>query len=131
MSASQALHPPALTWRSLSDLPNSFFNSFLNGAHGILPFPSDTRLFLFLAARQCCVVKFMQPEEHAAMHSVQKIQAPRSIDNALSFEIAFAGHASMQELQFCGQSALFISGNPLKRSGSSGIVLGYRFVLWP
>src|SRR6266446_2523948 len=120
-SALQALQSPALTTRSLSDLPKrrrSFCSSA--AARGYSSGPRSTRASRVLAARRYSVVKAMAPSGQAWTQSGQNRQRPRSRRNPSLADIAPVGHASTQALQPSEQREGSSTGSPRKRSGIAG-----------
>src|SRR5712692_1724412 len=120
-SASQPLHPPALTTRSLRDRPKSRRSSPSSAAaRGYSWEPRSTRPSRVRAASRCSVVKAMAPSGQACTHSSQKRQRPRSRRRLPSAEMAPVGQASAQARQPSAQRDGSSTGSPRKRSGSPG-----------
>src|SRR5579859_4918403 len=131
-SASQPLHPPALTCRNLSDRPKRrrsvAFSIFARGSAR----PRTTRSSRSRAANRYSWVSEMAPSGQPSTHSAQKRQRPMSRARPSSSKwTASVGHASTQSRHPSGHFFVSRTGPPRKRSGSVGGELGYATVRCP
>ena len=79
LSASQALHPPALTWRRQSDLPNSRRVVRSRAVASLSAWLPRTRSSRVRVASRWSRLKARAPAGHASVQSVQNRHRPRSI----------------------------------------------------
>lgn len=131
MSASHALHPPALTCRRRIDRLN---NRSRSGSSLLIVgkdfFSSIIKSVLLQAERLCLEVKEIECSGQDWWHAPQKMHLPRSKDSFVPvFVIADTGHTEIQSEHCAPHLEEETSGKPLNRSGRIGGFFGYPAVL--
>jgi hypothetical protein len=119
VSASQALQPPALTWRT-AEIVRTTTALYGPTAPPVLKEESHiTKSCRVLVARACRVVNRIAPSGQAFSQSPQKRHLPRSIVTDVPvFESAPVGQLFTQALQSKRQRPASSAGRPRYRSGS-------------